>query len=194
MTFPVKRVSSAKLTTLKLNTDQNLMSSICESNIVINKSQLVSMLLRPCSLLGSTAIVSTKTALGWFGCSITHFSNHFDETCLWLGHWFQNSSTFVDCQHGERHNHCFGFSATAGVKHDVSVWLIIIRWIRIFSSTSSWNGEDCIRDIWIHFQAIFGNEIPDLSVDELKNNQDEKIVQIIFLSLQWNLILRKRVP
>ena len=82
MTFPVKRVSSAKLTTLKLNTDQNLMSSICESNIVINKSQLVSMLLRPCSLLGSTAMVPTKTALGW------HFSNRFDETRLWLGHWF----------------------------------------------------------------------------------------------------------
>ena len=79
MTFPVKRVSSA---TLKLNTDQNLMSSICESNIVINKSQLVSMLLRPCSLLGSTAMVPTKTALGW------HFSNRFDETRLWLGHWF----------------------------------------------------------------------------------------------------------
>ena len=64
MTFPVKRVSSAKLATLKLNKDQNLVSSICESNIVINKSQLVSMLLRPCSLLGSTAMVSTKTALG----------------------------------------------------------------------------------------------------------------------------------
>ena len=79
MTFPVKRVSSA---TLKLNTDQNLMSSICESNIVINKSQLVSMLLRPCSLLGSTVMVPTKTALGW------HFSNRFDETRLWLGHWF----------------------------------------------------------------------------------------------------------
>ena len=60
MTFPVKRVSSAKLTTLKLNTDQNLMSSICESNIVITKSQLVSMLLMSCSLLGSTAMVSTK--------------------------------------------------------------------------------------------------------------------------------------
>ena len=49
-----------KLTTLKLNTDQNLMSSICESNIVITKSQLVSMLLMSCSLLGSTAMVSTK--------------------------------------------------------------------------------------------------------------------------------------
>ena len=82
MTFPAKRDSSAKLTTLKLNTDQNLMSSICESNIVINKSQLISMLLRPCSLLGSTAMVPTKTALGW------HFSNRFDETRLWLGHWF----------------------------------------------------------------------------------------------------------
>ena len=50
MTLPVKRVSSAK-STLKLNTDQNLMSSICESNIVITKSQLVSMLLMSCSLL-----------------------------------------------------------------------------------------------------------------------------------------------
>ena len=49
-----------KLTTLKLNTDQNLMSSICESNIVITKSQLVSMLSMSCSLLGSTAMVSTK--------------------------------------------------------------------------------------------------------------------------------------
>ena len=59
MTFAVKQVSSAK-STLKLNTDQNLMSSICESNIVITKSQLVSMLLMSCSLLGSTAMVSTK--------------------------------------------------------------------------------------------------------------------------------------
>ena len=60
MTLPVKRVSSAKLTTLKLNTDQNLMSSICESNIFIIKSQLVSMLLMSGSLLGSTVMVSTK--------------------------------------------------------------------------------------------------------------------------------------
>ena len=60
VTFPVKRVSSAKLTALKLNTDQNLMSSICESNIFIIKSQLVSMLLMSCSLLGSTVMVSTK--------------------------------------------------------------------------------------------------------------------------------------
>ena len=59
LTFAVKQVSSAK-STLKLNTDQNLMSSICESNIVITKSQLVSMLLMSCSLLGSTAMVSTK--------------------------------------------------------------------------------------------------------------------------------------
>ena len=59
LTFAVKQVSSAK-STLKLNTDQNLMSSICESNIVIIKSQLVSMLLMSCSLLGSTVMVSTK--------------------------------------------------------------------------------------------------------------------------------------
>ena len=59
MTFAVKQVSSAK-STLKLNTDQNPMSSICESNIVITKSQLVSMLLMSRSLLGSTAMVSTK--------------------------------------------------------------------------------------------------------------------------------------
>ena len=59
MTFPVKQVSSSK-SMLKLNTDQNLMSSIPVSNIVITKSQLVSMLLTSCSLLGSAAMVSTK--------------------------------------------------------------------------------------------------------------------------------------
>ena len=187
MTFPVKQVFSAK-STLKLNTDQNLMSSICESNIVITKSQLVSMLLMSCSLLGSTAMVSTKTTLGWFGCSIRHFSNRFDETLLWLGRVISRiprlllivnmvKGTIIArfCFNSWCKTRCFRF--------------IMIRWIIIFSSTSSWNGEDCIRDICIHFQAIFGNE---------KNNQDEKMyfvakrekrqslgggVQIIFPSL-----------
>ena len=196
MTFPVKQVSSAK-STLKLNTDQNLMSSICESNIVITKSQLVSMLLRPCSLLGSTAMVSTKTALGWFGCSIKHFSNRFDETRLWPAHWFPEFLDFCWLSTWWKAQSLLRFFFNSWCK----TWcfrLIIIRWIRIFSSTSSWNGEDCIGDICIHLQAIFGNEIPDLSADELKNNQDEKMyfaanrekwqglgggVQIIFPSL-----------
>ena len=188
MTFPVKRVSSAKLTTLKLNTDQNLMSSICESNIVITKSQLVSMLLMSCSLLGSTAMVSTKplwvdlvVVLDTFpavlmkrACDWVESFPEFLDFC-WLSTWWTAQSLLRFFFNSWYKTRCFR--------------VIIIRWIRIFSSTSSWNGEDCIRDICTHFQAIFGNE---------KNNQDEKMyfvanrekrqslgggVQIIFPSL-----------
>ena len=188
MTFPVKRVSSAKLTTLKLNTDQNLMSSICESNIVIIKSQLVSMLLMSCSLLGSTVMVSTKplwvdlvVVLDTFpavlmkrACDWVESFPEFLDFC-WLSTWWTAQSLLRFFFNSWYKTRCFR--------------VIIIRWIRIFSSTSSWNGEDCIRDICIHFQAIFGNE---------KNNQDEKMyfvanrekrqslgggVQIIFPSL-----------
>ena len=174
MTLPVKRVSSAKLTTLKLNTDQNLMSSICESNIFIIKSQLVSMLLMSCSLLGSTVMVSTKplwvdlvVVLDTFpavlmkrACDWVESFPEFLDFC-WLSTWWTAQSLLRFFFNSWYKTRCFR--------------VIIIRWIRIFSSTSSWNGEDCIRDICIHLQAIFGNEIPDLSADELKNNQDEKM-------------------
>ena len=196
MTFPVKQVFSAK-STLKLNTDQNLMSSICESNIFITKSRLVSMLLMSCSLLGSTAMVSTKplwvdlvvvldtfpTVLMKHECDRVESFPEFLDFC-WLSTWWKAQSLLRFFFNSWCKTRCFR--------------LIIIRWIRIFSSTSSWKGEDCIRDIYIHLQAIFGNEIPDLSADESKNNQDEKMyfaanrgkwqglgggVQIIFPSL-----------
>ena len=196
MTFPVKQVFSAK-STLKLNTDQNLMSSICESNIFITKSRLVSMLLMSCSLLGSTAMVSTKplwvdlvvvldtfpTVLMKHECDRVESFPEFLDFC-WLSTWWKAQPLLRFFFNSWCKTRCFR--------------LIIIRWIRIFSSTSSWKGEDCIRDIYIHLQAIFGNEIPDLSADELKNNQDEKMyfaanrgkwqglggeVQIIFPSL-----------
>ena len=105
MTLPVKRVSSAKLTTLKLNTDQNLMSSICESNIFITKSRLVSMLLMSCSLLGSTAMVSTKplwvdlvavldtfpTVLMKHECDRVESFPEFLDFC-WLSTWWKAQS------------------------------------------------------------------------------------------------------